>query len=168
MLGNVIEIIEKLNLLPHPEGGYYREVYRSNEKISTRGLPPRYSTERTFSTSIYYLLQSDQFSSFHKIKSDEIWHFYSGSPIAIHLFFQDRKYEKVIMGNKIEDNQLLQYVIPKETWFAAEPIDKDSYSLVGCGVAPGFEFEDFELAERKDLSKIFPDYEKLISRLTNQ
>lgn len=159
--------IKKLELLPHPEGGYYKEVYRSDEKITKNSLPSRYSSERTFATSIYYLLQSGQFSSFHKLKSDETWHFYSGSPIAIYLISLSGSFEKVILGDEIDKAQLLQYTIERETWFAAEPLDENSFSLIGCSVAPGFEFDDFELGKRDELLYAFPNYSDLILRLTN-
>lgn len=159
--------IKKLELLPHPEGGYYKEVYRSDEKITKNGLPSRYLSERTFATSIYYLLQSGQFSSFHKLKSDETWHFYSGSPIAIYLISLSGSFEKVILGDEIDKAQLLQYTIERETWFAAEPLDENSFSLIGCSVAPGFEFDDFELGKRDELLYAFPNYSDLILRLTN-
>ena len=159
--------ITKLELLPHPEGGYYKEVYRANEKIDKAALPSRYSSERTFATSIYYLLKSGQFSSFHKLKSDETWHFYKGSPIAIYLISLAGKFEKIVLGDEIDKNQLLQYTIERETWFAAEPLEKNSYSLIGCSVAPGFEFDDFQLGKRAELIMSFPKYSEIILRLTN-
>jgi hypothetical protein len=159
--------ITKLELIPHPEGGYFREVYRSNEKINVNGLPSRYLAERTFATSIYYLLESGQFSSFHKLKSDETWHFYTGSPIIIYLISRSGHFKKVILGNEIDKNQLLQYTIERETWFAAEPLEKHSFSLVGCNVYPGFEFDDFELGKRDHLLASFPEHSELILRLTN-
>jgi len=159
--------ITKLELLPHPEGGYYKEVYRANEKIDKAGLPSRYSSERAFATSIYYLLESGQFSSFHKLKSDETWHFYNGSPIAIYLISLSGDYQKIVVGDEIGKNQLLQHTIERETWFAAEPLEKNSYSLIGCSVAPGFEFDDFELGKRNELLASFTNHSEIISRLTN-
>lgn len=159
--------IDKLDLLPHPEGGFFKEVYRSSDKIPPRGLPPRYGSERTFSTSIYYLLKSGQFSAFHKIKSDETWHFYSGSPLIIYMLNPLGTCSTEILGNSIENDEKLQLTIPKETWFAAEPQYNDSFSLLGCTVAPGFEFADFEMGKRLELIQKFSDQKEIITKFTN-
>jgi predicted cupin superfamily sugar epimerase len=158
--------IEKLKLSKHPEGGYFREVYRSDEFISKKHLPGRYSSFRSFSTSIYFLLKSDEFSAFHRLKSDEIWHFYDGSPLLLYVIDPKGKLTTIKTGPNPGNNEMLQVVIPKGFWFAAEVSVKDSFSLIGCTVSPGFDFEDFELAGREKLTAKFPQHKELIERLT--
>ncbi len=157
--------IKKLNLLQHPEGGYYREIYRSAEKIRKDSLPVRFEGSRCFSTSIYYLLQGREVSYLHRIKSDEVWHFYQGSPLAIHLFRGDGSYLLLKLGNDFEKGQVFQAVVPSGTWFGAEVMNQDSYSLVGCSVAPGFDFADFELGQREELLALYPQHREIIEKL---
>ncbi|MDZ7764972.1 MAG: cupin domain-containing protein [Melioribacteraceae bacterium] len=159
-------IIEKLSLQPHPEGGYFREVYRSTDEIKKHGLPDRYKTNRNSGTSIYYMLEGEQFSSFHKLKSDETWHFYLGSPIILHLISREGEYSKIVLGQKILEDELHQFTIINGTWFAAEVKDKKSYSLVGCTVYPGFDFEDFEMGDRFELINKFPQHKEIIKDFT--
>ncbi len=158
--------IEKLGLIKHPEGGWYKEVYRSGETVKAGHLPSRYSGDRCFGTSIYFLLDSDDFSAFHKIKSDEIWHFYSGSPLNIYYFDSSGKFNEVVLGDNPENNECMQFVIPGGCWFGAKVKDINSFSLAGCTVAPGFDFEDFELGKREKLISIYPDSKKIICELT--
>lgn len=162
------EIIKQLELNPHPEGEYYKEIYRSAEKISKEFFPSRYNGARSFSTSIYYMLAGEQISVFHKLESDEIWNFYSGSPLYIHLLDEKNGYKKVKLGNKFLNGELPQYIIPRGTFFAAEVEDKNSYSLIGCTVAPGFEFEDFEFGNANQLIKQFSEQKELILRLSKK
>ena len=157
--------IKKLNLSPHPEGGYYKEIYRSNE-ILNQGLPERYTGPRTFGTSIYYLLLSGQFSSIHRLKSDETWHFYYGSPLEIHIIHSDSSYEMIKLGNDVDKGENLQHTVHHGSWFGALPANKNSYSLVGATVSPGFDFEDFELGKREDLITLYPLHEEIIKKLT--
>lgn len=158
--------IEKLNLIAHPEGGYFKEVYRADEIIQTEHLPDRYTSKRNFSTSIYFLLEGEQISKFHKLKSDEIWHFYDGSPINIFLLSSDGNLKDSILGKNLDKNESLQIVIKKGNWFGAKVIEKNSFSLIGCTVSPGFDFEDFELADIEKLLKKFPVNQKIIKELT--
>ena len=158
--------IKKLNLIPHPEGGYFSEVYRSGEGIAKNGLPPRYNGSRSFATGIYYLLQKGQFSTFHRIKSDETWHFYAGDPLMIYYFDNAGILKEVKLGQDLENGSVFQYTIPKNCWFASEPAPASEFSLVGCTVAPGFDFEDFEMAEKSALLIEFPSHRQLIERLT--
>ncbi len=161
-----IDYVMKLNLIPHPEGGFYKEVYRSDETVNKNSLPERYDGDRNFGTSIYYLLPKGCFSSFHKLKSDEIWHFYVGSPIYIYLLKPESYLQTVKLGNNISNNEVLQFTVLKDTWFAAAPgIDYD-FSLIGCTVFPGFSFNDFELASRDELIKSFPEHKDLIETYT--
>jgi predicted cupin superfamily sugar epimerase len=158
--------IDKLNLTRHPEGGHYKEVYRSKEIINKKSLPSRYTSFRTFSTSVYYLLQSHEFSAFHRLKSDEIWHFYEGSPITLFLILPNGNLKKIILGRYPENNELLQFIIPRGCWFAAKVYSPGSYSLVGCTVSPGFDFDDFELGNFEKLVKLFPQHTAIIQKLT--
>jgi uncharacterized protein len=159
-------IIDHLNLSRHPEGGWYREVYRSDEILPAGSLPERYNEPHSINTSIYFLLENGDFSAFHRIRSDETWHFYLGSPVIIYILSPDGKYREVILGNNLIGNQELQYTILRDCWFAAKVQTTGSFALVGCTVSPGFEFSDFELAERQQLICLFPKYEELISLLT--
>ena len=156
-------IIEKLQLMAHPEGGYFKEIYRSNEIIPQSSLPKRYKSERNFSTSIYYLLEGNQVSHFHRLKSDEVWHHYKGSALLLHCL-ERNKYFQIKIGDQVEYDQLPQFVIRAGIWFAAEVVEKKSYSLIGCTVSPGFDFTDFEIADKDEMNKLFPEHSDLISR----
>jgi predicted cupin superfamily sugar epimerase len=160
--------IKKLELVPHPEGGFFREFYRSDEIYLHSALPKRYTSDRSFCTSIYYLLKRNQYSAFHKIKSDEIWHFYSGCNLIIHIIENNGIYRNVVLGSGNDQNSMPQFIIPKNTWFAAEAADKKGYSLVGCTVSPGFDFSDFKLGRREELISEFPMHSKLISKFTHK
>jgi uncharacterized protein len=159
-------IISHLDLLRHPEGGWYREIYRSEDVIQPGSLPERYNSPHSFSTSIYFLLESGDFSAFHRINSDETWHFYLGSPVVIHIISPDGVATEVVMGSKLANGMLLQYTIRHNSWFAAKVQENNSFTLVGCTVSPGFEFADFELAERKQLIAMYPMHANIISGLT--
>ncbi len=158
--------IDKLNLKLHPEGGYYKEVYRSSEIIEGGHLPDRYTKKRNFSTSIYFLLEGNQVSKFHRLKSDEIWHFYDGSPIKIFMIAPDGNLQEKVLGKNLESGELPQLVIERGNWFGAKVTAKKSFSLIGCTVSPGFDYNDFELAEREKLLREFPEYKKIINELT--
>jgi len=160
--------IKQLKLQLHPEGGYYKETYRSSENIPADGLPKRFSGERTFSTAIYYLLEKPNFSAFHRIKQDEIWHFYDGSSLTIHVISPKGEYAALKLGKKIEKGESPQIVVPAGTYFAAEVNNKSSYTLSGCTVAPGFDFADFEMPSRDDLLNLFPNHQTIINTFTRQ
>jgi predicted cupin superfamily sugar epimerase len=161
-------LIEKLGLTKHPEGGYYKEMYRSEETVPGHALPKRYNGARTFATSIYFLLKGDQFSSFHKIQSDETWHFYEGSTLELYILNEKSKIKRHLLGRDLENREQLQVTVPRNHWFGARVLDTESFALLGCSVAPGFHFDDFELAERKNLLEQFPQHEKIIKELTFQ
>ena len=165
-MGEAENIAKKLNMQPHPEGGYFKETYRSSGEITPENLGCDFTENRNFSTCIYFLLTSDTFSAFHKIKQDEIWHFYKGSPVKLHVISAEGVYSCMIIGNDLERNETPQFVVKAKDWFAAEVINKDSYSLLGCTVSPGFDFKDFELAERNSLIGEFPEYKSIIEKLT--
>lgn len=158
--------ITNLQLEKHPEGGYYRRTYESKETIPQTALPDGYNGKRFLGTAIYFLLDGHDFSAFHKLKQDEMWHFYEGSPIHIHTIDANGNYKLVKLGRDIENGECLQYVVPGKTYFASEIVDKDHYALVGCTVIPGFDFEDFEMPPRKELIAKYPEHEQLITRLT--
>jgi uncharacterized protein len=160
------EIILNLRLTPHPEGGYYRETYRSPDEIEQDDLGDEYNGRRSFSTCIYFLLTSDTFSAFHKIRQDEIWHFYDGSPLRLHMISEKGEYSDVIIGNDFGKGQTPQFVIPAGTWFAANVMNENDHTLLGCTVSPGFDFKDFTLAQRNELIKSFPQHTELITQLT--
>lgn len=157
----VVSIIKKLKLKKHPEGGYFSETYRSKSAFKSTHLPKKFGGSRNHSTSIYFLLEGKNFSAFHKLKADEVWHFYSGSPLNIYIIQKSGKLKKIVLGK----NHHYQAVVPAEHWFAAEVSDSKSYSLAGCNVSPGFHFNDMELAEKTKLIKLYPDLKGLISRL---
>lgn len=160
-------IVNQLGLEPHPEGGYFKELYRAEGEINKENLGSDYNGKRNYSTSIYFLLTSDSFSAFHRIKQDEIWHFYDGSPILLHEITPLGEHLKTVIGRDLSNGQVPQYVVPGGNWFAAEVIDKNSYSFVGCTVAPGFSFDDFELKPEAYLCSLFPGQKKIIARLTH-
>lgn len=140
----VQSIIEDLGLIAHPEGGFYKEMYRSKSMIKeVVGL-----REKSAYTSIYYLLAGDDFSSWHRIKSDETWFFHQGCDLLIYFFDNEKRLQSIRLGLNSKN---LQATIPANTWFAAKPTDQASFSLMSCAVAPGFEFDDFELGNRQTL-----------------
>jgi predicted cupin superfamily sugar epimerase len=158
--------IEKLQLKLHPEGGYYKEIYRAGEMILPEHLPKRYKSARNFSTSIYFLLEGNQVSHFHRLKSDEQWHYYDGSNIVLYVIDEGGNLNKILLGRNIEKGESLQTVIKQNSWFAAELLDKTSFALIGCTVAPGFDLNDFELGKKGELIDTFPQLRELIYKLT--
>jgi predicted cupin superfamily sugar epimerase len=161
------KIMKALQLIPlEPEGGYFKEVYRSDEKIEKSALPKRFPGSRTLSTSIYYMLKKGMKSTAHRLKADEIWHFYLGGPLTLVEIEPDGKVRKTIMGHDLENGQVLQYVFRRGTVFGAYLSDKAEYALIGATVAPGFEYEDFEMPSKEDLLKEFPNAAEAIELLT--
>jgi predicted cupin superfamily sugar epimerase len=162
----ILKIIDKLNLLPHPEGGFYKEIYRSDGVIKANSLSSEFLGSRNYATSIYFLLTSEAFSAFHKIKQDEIWHFYDGSPIQLHVISETGEHTQYVIGNDVLKSQNPQVVVPANHWFAAKVVQPNNYSLVGCGVSPGFDFKDFTLPTRAQLLQKYPQHKKIITALT--
>jgi predicted cupin superfamily sugar epimerase len=160
------EIISKLNLEPHPEGGFFKETYRSAGEINLDSLSHNYKGKRNYSTSIYFMLTSDTFSAFHRILQDEIWHFYDGSTLNLYMITPEGKLTITEIGKDISAGQVPQFVVPGGNWFAASGINKNDYSLVGCTVSPGFNFLDFELTSRKELLAKFPQHADVILSFT--
>ncbi|MCX6269978.1 MAG: cupin domain-containing protein [Bacteroidetes bacterium] len=161
----VEDLIRELGLQPHPEGGYYKETYRCKEQIDQPQLPARFNGVRNFSTAIYYLLVDSDYSSFHRILSDEIWHHYLGSPLVLFQIDNEGNLQESILGNDIRAGQLPQLVIPQGNWFAAKVLNNKGFSLAGCTVSPGFDFSDFELGNKIDLMEIFPLHAVIIEEL---
>lgn len=158
--------IRSLQLAPHPEGGFYREAYRCPEVLHRKVLPARYSGPRAFSTAIYYLLRSRDVSRFHRLASDELWHFYAGSPLTLHVIDPAGHYQAYYLGTEVRYGQQPQLVTKRDHWFAATVDRARQYALVGCTVAPGFDFADFEMADRNTLIRLCPEQTILIQRLT--
>jgi uncharacterized protein len=159
------QLIKEYDLQPHPEGGWYKETYRSKELLAANVLPQRFSGDRFFSTAIYFLLEQGNFSAFHRIKSDECWHFYTGHPLWVYVIQPNGLLDIIELGSDISKGQLFQYVVPANCWFASKPAAGSSFCFVGCTVAPGFDFADFELAEKHVLSNLYPQYASVIKEL---
>ena len=159
------QLIQKYNLEPHPEGGWYKQTYKSNVQIAAKALPERFGASRTFSTAIYFLLEKGNFSAFHRIKSDECWHFYAGDPLLIYIIEQNGELKIISLGNDLYKGQSFQYVVPANCWFASRPAPGSEYCFVGCTVSPGFEFEDLELAKANELSAMYPQHKEIIKEL---
>jgi predicted cupin superfamily sugar epimerase len=157
------EWIEKLDLTPHPEGGWFKEVYRSHERIDQEALPERFDGPRVFSTAIYFLLTAGEISRLHRIRQDEAWHFYDGTPLRLHRIRPDGEHLEITVGRTPETPPLA--VVPSGDYFGAE-VAGEGYSLVGCTVAPGFDYADFEMPSRDELYQEFPQHGELIQRLT--
>jgi predicted cupin superfamily sugar epimerase len=158
--------IECLHLRPHPEGGYFRETYRSAETIARQHLPTRFSGDRAFSTAIYFLLQGNDFSALHRIKQDELWHFYAGEPMALYVIEPGGALSLRRLGRDVRAGEMLQAVVPAGCIFGARLQNLHSYALVGCTVAPGFDFADFEMPTRHELVSLYPQHEAIIAQLT--
>ncbi len=162
----VEELIAKYQLIPHPEGGYFRETYRSEGVISQQVLPEKFKGDRNYCTGIYFLLPQGKKSCLHRIQSDEMWHFYLGGSMTLILMHEDYGVQKMILGSNILAGEQVQFVVPAGWWFGGYPNTESSYSFVGCTVAPGFDFADFELANRDELLQKFPGSTDIILTLT--
>ncbi len=158
--------IEHLNLLPHPEGGFYKETFRSKGIISKNSLPDGFSGDRNFSTSIYFLLPGNTFSAIHRIHSDETWYYHAGESLELWMLCDGGSLSKVIIGPDLEKGEVMQYTVPADCWFASKSLNPNGFTLVGCQVAPGFDFEDFVLADREILVHQFPQYSEFILAFT--
>lgn len=160
----VNRLVSQFDLKPHPEGGYYKESYRCDEIVMRK----QSGTMRNASTAIYYLLSDGAYSSWHRIDADEIWHFYAGGTLVIYTIDGAGKLVTQRLGHALDqEGTVFQAVIPAGRWFAAECADSDGYALVGCTVAPGFEFEAFQMANSADLQASYPQHAALIRRLSS-
>lgn len=158
--------IQKLQLISHIEGGAYRELYRSPLTAPVDILPAAFQGDRNFCTGIYFLLQQGQFSAFHKIASDEQWHFYYGDPLIVYEIDRHGSLIQHHLGADIEKGQSFHCTITAGNWFASRVAAGSEYALAGCSVSPGFDFADFELANREQLTSTYPQHSKLIAELT--
>lgn len=161
-------IIKSLQLQPHPEGGFYRETYKSGDWLGAKSLPARYSSNRSFSTCIYYLLTSDTFSRMHTLNSDELFHFYLGSPLEMLQLLADGSGRVVRIGSNIEAGESPQVLVPAGVWLGCRVASPGEFALLGCTVAPGFEFEDYVEGKRSDLVEQYPQWHDMITALTLQ
>ncbi len=153
--------VNRLGLDRHPEGGYFKEIYRAEDEIRH----PISHNIRSLATSIYYLLEGKDISHFHILKSDELWYFHDGTGAIVHIL-KNGNYQQERLGLDIDNGQMPQLLIPANSFFAAEPIDKDSFVLMGCMVTPGFDFDDFELADQAQLIKAYPEQTDLIDQFS--
>jgi predicted cupin superfamily sugar epimerase len=161
-----IEIAKQLGLQPHPEGGYYKEVYRSAGVIPQAAMGSVFNGDRNYATGIYFMLVGGNFSAFHRIKSDELWHFYDGDACTVYVIHLNGEIEAMRLGRDIANGEVYQAVVPAGAWFASECVNPNGFSLTGCTVSPGFDFADFEMAERDNLINHFPEHADVITKLT--
>jgi predicted cupin superfamily sugar epimerase len=161
------EIIALLKLKPHPkEGGFYSETYRADETIPAGVLPPRYRGERSISTCIYYLLTAGTFSAMHRLQSDEIFHFYLGDPVEMVRLSPDGGGKIVVLGADLQAGMTPQVIVPRGVWQGSRLVAGGKFALLGCTVAPGFDFADYEHGRREDLLRSHPQFREKIAALT--
>lgn len=158
--------IDKLQLIPHPEGGYYRQTYRAELTVEREALPPEFGGNRAVATAIYFLLDATAFSAFHRLRSDEMWHFYAGGALVVHVIAEDGHLSEILLGTDAEAGEVFQAVVKAGCWFGSRLRDPGSFALVGCTVSPGFDFADFELAKRDELVRLYPQHRAIIRTLT--
>jgi predicted cupin superfamily sugar epimerase len=157
---NIQEVIQRLGLKPHPEGGYYAETFRSLESVMLSD-----GRQRSASTAIYFLLPEGAFSALHRVAADECWHHYGGAPLELVMISPQGSLERVIIGLDLKAGQCPQHVVPSGWWQATKPLDGGS-ALAGCTVAPGFDFADFEMPSRSVLLALFPTHAAVILEFT--
>jgi predicted cupin superfamily sugar epimerase len=158
--------IDALELQAHPEGGFFKETYRSAARMDLELAPGGPAVHRNVCTGIYFLLERNNFSAFHRIKSDEMWHFYAGQALEVFEICGNEELICTRLGPDIANGEVLQHVVPAHTWFASRVAHGGAFSLVGCTVAPGFDFADFEMAERSALIAKYSQHARLIGELT--
>lgn len=160
------ELIERLQLSPHPERGYYKETYRAPLRVA----PQRPDAgPRSASTAIYYLVTARQPTTFlHRLRSDEVFHLYEGGPLHVLQLFADGSFAQPVLGLDLAAGERPQLVIPAGTWFGTTLRPRASHCLVGCTVAPGFEFEDFELDDEQELAQRYPEIATQIRRMSRR
>ncbi|MGC9398523.1 MAG: cupin domain-containing protein [Anaerolineae bacterium] len=159
-------LIEALDLRPHPEGGYFAETYRAAGEIPAEALPARYAGSRAYSTAIYYLLTPDSCSRLHRLASDEVFHFYLGDAVEMWWLFPDGSERRLTLGHDVLAGMHPQVVVPKDVWQGARLKRGGRFALLGCTVAPGFDYVDFELADRETLLSSYPQHRAQILTLT--
>lgn len=157
---------DKLDMVQHVEGGAFKEVYRSLHIFRREALTPQHTGNRNAATSIYFLLESGDFSAFHRIASDEIWHFYDGDTLSIYEITPAGVLKHHLLGLSVDEGALPQVIIPAGSWFGSVVEKENRFTLCGCTVAPGFDFADFELASRSSLIAGYPEHKEIITQLT--
>jgi predicted cupin superfamily sugar epimerase len=156
---DVDAVVARLGMKPHPEGGFYRETFRSQQRLEAP------LGTRAASTAIYYLLPAGALGALHRVRSDEVWHFYSGQPLTLHLLDERGTHREVRLGPGVLAGEEPQIVVPAGVWQAAIGPAR-GHTLCGCTVAPGFEFADFEMPTRAEMRARFPEHASLIDRVT--
>jgi len=161
------QVIERLQLVPLTiEGGYFRETYRASVVFAAAGLPDQFASERNASTAIYYLLTPDTFSAIHRVKSDEVFHFYAGDPVEMLQLLPDGSGRIISISNNLAAGHEPQLVVPAGVWQGCRLASGGAWALMGCTVSPGFDYADFELAKREDLTRAYPEFTEFIAALT--
>lgn len=160
------ELVRVLDLSPHPEGGWFRETYRSGTPIPAGNLPEAYGGTRSAGTAILYLLTDDAFSSMHRLRGEEMFHFYLGDPVEMFQLKADGTGEVVVLGHDIEAGMRPQVVVPGGVWQGARVRSGGKYALLGTTMFPGFDYADFELGERAALVEQYPEFAERITSLT--
>lgn len=163
---SVEDLIAFYNLKPHVEGGWYAETYRSEGIIPREALPGVFSGPRHYSTLIMYLLRPGDKSALHRLHQDEAWHFYQGGPLELVHISPQGVLTHVRLGQDVLNGEAAAYVVPAGHWFGARPCPDSKFCLLGCTVAPGFDFADFEAADGKELEKLFPDLAEVVREFT--
>ncbi|HEX2954523.1 MAG TPA: cupin domain-containing protein [Bacillota bacterium] len=166
MMGTADYYISQLGLQEHVEGGYFKEIYKNPQKLNGQDLAVK--GERLLSSSIYYLLKSGQYSKFHQLLFDEIWLFHMGSPLTIHMIDGNGELKSSKLGIDIDAGEMPQLTVPAGAIFAAEVIQDNSFSLVSCVTAPGFDYEDFRIYSEEELIKRFPKHKAMITKFNGK
>ncbi|MBU0763678.1 MAG: cupin domain-containing protein [Bacteroidetes bacterium] len=159
--------IETLHLSAHPEGGWFREIYKSDRSFPFTFYPDKGVVNRNLSTAIYYLLSGKDFSAFHRLKADELWHYYDGnSALEIDIIHPDGELTSLWLGRNPGKGEFPVHIVPANTWFAANLVEPSGYILAGCTVSPGFRFDDFEPGDAAVLTDLYPQHKDIIEKLT--
>ncbi|MFT4415554.1 cupin domain-containing protein [Fredinandcohnia humi] len=156
--------ITKLGLEPHPEGGFYKSTYTSKQSVPVE-REGNEDTIRNLYTSIYFLLRSEDISHFHRLQSDELWYYHGGSSLTIHIIDENGNYQERKLGLQIDNDEVPQVLVPRNTIFGSSVMEEDTFAIVGCMVSPGFDFEDFELFTQEELLKKYPQHEQIIRKM---
>ena len=157
--------VTKLGMEPHPEGGFYKRTFESEERTSDQELSVEFDGKRKLYTSIFFLLGSNDISHLHRLKSDELWYYHAGSPLTIHVIDENGNYKESKLGINLDEGEIPQILVPKNSIFGSSVRDEDTFSLVGCMVSPGFEFQDFELFSQEELLSQYPQHRDVIMKL---
>jgi uncharacterized protein len=158
--------VDRLGLIPHPEGGYFKETYRSGMNLPSEALAGDYVGDRSASTAIYFLVTWDNPSHLHRLGTDEVWHHYAGDALELVAIHADGRLERRMLGKDLDKGEMPQLVVEAGAWFGGRILRQGGYALCGCTMAPGFAFADFELGKREALTIAFPQHAEIIAILT--